>query len=490
VTKPGKKTKGPAGAAFKAALLPAAFIAAFGAVRLLASLNDFYIDEIWSFYFTLRMDSVFDAFMIDHDNNHILNTAYMYLAGGKPGWAFGRPEFIRLRLLSVLSGTVSLWLIWLIARERSRMEAFIAVALAGLSYPLVIYSSEARGYAPAILFSLLSFIITGAYLRKPRAFLLPLLWMSVAIGFLFHSSFIYVYLALGIWTLIEKAGEKGVAGALRGNIKLHAVPLAIAAALYIFFLRGMVIGGGAEGTLWGELQMMAGMLTGLPGKGAWGPVATAAVLLLSVAGLLALRGRGKGPVAFYLSVVFITPAATLAAMKPELIYFRYFLVIFPFIYLLAAASLASLYRRPGWGRPAFMAVMAVFILLNLASLWRFAIDGRGHYYDALKYMVDNSPEEEILIGSDHDFRNKITVIFYAAYFDKRHISYVDRNKRGANPPGWMIFHSLDVNYRPKERIYDSGLAYDLKRGYRYAGVSGWSWFIYRRADLPQPPPSP
>jgi len=484
VTKPIEKQREPGTSTYKTALLLAACIAAFGAVRLLASFNDFYIDEIWSFYFTLRMRSVLDVFMIRHDNNHILNTAYMYLAGGEPGFLFGRPEFIRLRLLSVLSGTASLGLLWLIARKRGRIEAFTAVVLAGLSYPLVIYSSEARGYAPAIFFALLSFIITGAYLKRPRFFLLPLLWVFVAVGFLFHSSFIYVYLALGIWSLFQLAGERGISGAVAGNVKLHAAPLAFVAALYFFFLRGMTIGGGAEGTLWGELQVMAGMITGLPGEGAWGPLAVAAVLLLCVtglAGLYAHQGRGKGSPVFYLSVVFITPAVTLVLMKPELIYFRYFLVIFPFIYLLAASSLASLYGRPGWGRPAFTAVMAVFILLNLAGLWRFYADGRGHYYDALKFMVANSPEEEILIGSDHDFRNKMTVIFYAAYFDKRRIAYIDTHKRKTAQPGWMIVHSLDLDYRPQESIYDSGNRYDLKKSYGYAGVSGWSWFIYRKA---------
>jgi len=51
-------------------------------------------------------------------------------------------------------------------------------------------------------------------------------------------------------------------------------------------------------------------------------------------------------------------------------------------------------------------------------------------------------------------------------------------------------HSLDLDYKPKERIYDSGFAYDLKKSYGYAGVSGWSWFIYRKAPAPASPASP
>ncbi len=463
-------------------LLLIACVAVFGLLRLLAACNDFYIDEIWSFYFASRMKSPFDAFSIKHDNNHILNTVYLYLVGDGPGFISGRPEFIWHRLLSVVSGTVSLWLLGRMALQRSRLEAFTVVLLAGLSYPLIIYSSEARGYAPAILFALVSFMLMRAHMDRPRSYLLPLFWATVAAAFLFHSSFIYVYLALGAWSMAQEIRSKGPAGAVKGLAKLHAAPLAFVAALYLFFLKDMVIGGGRLGGLWEEILVTAGMVTGLPVEGIYGLLAIFAVLLLSCIGLIGLAGYGSGEWVFYLFAVFIAPALTIAVMKPELIYFRYFLVSFPFLYLIIAHAMTRVYRRPVWGRPVYIVLLLVFIALNINSLWKFHSDGRGQYYDAVEYMTGSSQGDEILVGSDHDFRNKIVLGFYSTFFRGKRISYIDREQRAAAAPEWMLLHSLDVDYRPQRYIFDSGYRYSLEKSYPYAGVSGWSWFVYRRDD--------
>ena len=142
-----------------------ACLAVFGLLRLAASMGDFYLDEIWSFYFSRQISSPLDVFKLNHDNNHILNTLYLYMVGGEPFFFAGKPTFIPHRLFSVLSGVVSLFLVWKIASRQGRVEAFTALVLCGLSYPLVIYSSEARGYSPEIMFALASFSV-----RRKTAF--------------------------------------------------------------------------------------------------------------------------------------------------------------------------------------------------------------------------------------------------------------------------------------------------------------------------------
>jgi hypothetical protein len=50
----------------------------------------------------------------------------------------------------MLSGFVVLVLVWLAARRLSEKFAWVPLLLAATSFPLVLYASEARGYAPAL----------------------------------------------------------------------------------------------------------------------------------------------------------------------------------------------------------------------------------------------------------------------------------------------------------------------------------------------------
>ena len=209
-----------------------ACLAVFGLLRLAASTGDFYIDEIWSFYFSRQIDSPLGAFGLNHDNNHILNTLYLYIVGGEPFFLGGRPTFIPHRLFSVISGVVSLFLVWKIASRRGRVEAFTALILAGLSYPLVIYSSEARGYAPEIMFALASFLFVQARLSGSRT-AAPFFWACAPLAFLSHSSFIYIYAALFVWSALEEVKNNGVLTGAKRLAFLHLVPVVFSALYYM-----------------------------------------------------------------------------------------------------------------------------------------------------------------------------------------------------------------------------------------------------------------
>jgi hypothetical protein len=80
-------------------------------------------------------------------NNHVLNTLYL--------WALG-PKLVSdypYRLLSVACRIVTLAVLAWIPSRRAAIDGLFALVLAGSSYPLVLYWSEARGYAPAMLCS-------------------------------------------------------------------------------------------------------------------------------------------------------------------------------------------------------------------------------------------------------------------------------------------------------------------------------------------------
>ena len=108
--------------------------------------------------------------------------------------------------------------------------------------------------------------------------------------------------------------------------------------------------------------------------------------------------------------------------------------------------------------------------------------GRGQYVDAMKHMVENTPDDVVTIGSDHDFRNRAMVDFYAPRLaSAKSVSYY---KEDAWPPGgldWVILHSWAGQVAPPATVTDSfGHVYSLNRSYPYARLSGWHWFLYRR----------
>ena len=458
-------------------------VAAFGALRVASALNDLYIDEIWSLHFASRASSVIDVFSVRHDNNHILNTVYLYFAGSGSIFPSIPPVFIHQRLLSVAAGTFSLGVLAYIGLKRGFIEAMTLVLIAGASYPLVLYSSEARGYAPSILFALIAFALAGRWLKTRSAVILPFYWASVSLGLLSHSSFFYVLLALSGWSVAGrlKSGLDNIA--IRDLILFNAVPFAVLAALYIFFISGIAIGGGTRGDIFGATLHASKMAFGVPGTGWASNAAGAAIaLFFFVSGVLMELRSGSGRWVFFALCIVVAPALAIAAAKPEFFYFRYFIVSFPFLYILAAFVLARAFRWSSAGKALYAACMALFLLSNLYSDWRLATVGRGAYFDAMMFMADNAPGGEAAIGSDHDFRNKAVLSFYAKFLPEgRTVTYFDRNEWPENGPGWLILHSVDPGYKPYERTFDAGVEYSLAKSYGFAGDSGFSWHIYRKA---------
>lgn len=451
-------------------------IAFFSALRIAAAFDEFYIDEIWSLYFAVNAASPLDLITkVKHDNNHILNTLFL-MAIGKPAIS-GIADFFLYRLFSVVSGGVSLVLVARIAWKRFGFPAsFAAVALAGASYPLINYSAEARGYSPAIMFSLFAFISLQSYLKKRSLYLLPLFWGAASLSLLSHMSAIYIYAALLAWSVFHEFfhadGEKSVAGL----VKCHAIPAFSAAFLYFYFARHMVLGGGAKESIFEAVSQAFVLAVGSPAVFLPWVLAVLAALAAVGAGVFVIRASSEW--VFYACAVFIAPAVVIAIMRPDIIYMRYFLVAFPFFYLLCSFALCSIWGK-FWGKALFALVIILFITGNAYSLLKFfGNGGRGEYLEAMGMMARNTPGKTIAVSSDHDFRNKIVLEFYSGFLKDKSVRYIGFDD--AYPSDWHIIHSMDPDSKPVETAYNNGAAYGFAGEYRHRGLSGWSWFLYKR----------
>src|SRR5262249_34317686 len=130
-------------------LIVCVIVAAAGVVRLIGARGDLWLDEIWTLLLIAPVRSMGEILLdIGHDNNHHLNSIYLYLIGP-------HASPLAQRGLAVALGTATVVVAGLAAAPRGPARIF-AMLLFAFAYPMVHYGSEARGYAGLVLFLLLA----------------------------------------------------------------------------------------------------------------------------------------------------------------------------------------------------------------------------------------------------------------------------------------------------------------------------------------------
>jgi hypothetical protein len=134
--------------AVRATRIGVALCMVVGAVlRYRALWTDFSQDEIWSLTLVQGLASPLDVLTrIHHDNNHVLNSLFLYLLGDRADWT-------TYRLFAFGCGIAAIAFAAWIAAEDGGLAAVTASLLFAVSFLFVTYSSEARGYAPAVAFA-------------------------------------------------------------------------------------------------------------------------------------------------------------------------------------------------------------------------------------------------------------------------------------------------------------------------------------------------
>src|SRR5690349_4949517 len=102
------------------------------------------------------MRSPFEVFRLTHDSNQILNTIYLYYFGRGDSW-------LSYHILSVAAGTASVALLGWIGFQTGVFAGVSTLVFSAMSIPLIVSSSEARGYALAIFFAIASFVFFKNY---------------------------------------------------------------------------------------------------------------------------------------------------------------------------------------------------------------------------------------------------------------------------------------------------------------------------------------
>jgi hypothetical protein len=464
------------GSYFAFALVMLSFAALL--LRLYAAADNFWLDEIFTYF--LAMDQshgvteIFTGIKIEH---HLLVTLTMYLFGDQMNWEW-------YRLPSVITGTGTLALMAMSGYRRMRSGALIiTLAVAAVSYPLVVYSSEARGYAPAAFFSLAMLIFMETYWRHGNQLYLLGYWSTSVIAVLYHPAAVCIYLSLGLWSLVrEWRLGGGVRRVVRELALCHAVPLAFMTWLYFTVMRQWGSVGGDILPLTRVIGDTMAAALGLPMQAEYrlGALFLGGTLMISSLLILARQVRSDIWI-FYLSALLLTPALLLGINSRLYVYVRYFVVLFPFFYLMIGEAMDAVAGRFETAKVAVVGLCVLMLVGHSLTTADFLRVGRGGYLDAVTYMAANTPWPQVKVGGDNDFRNGLPIYFYSRYLPKdRSMIYFRLDAWPSEGPDWLLIHNTcSRDFIPQRFLKARGGTYRLEKSYPVLGLSGVGWHLYR-----------
>lgn len=466
------------GGARIAALATAVGLVAGAALRIDALGSAYWFDELWSTRLALTASGVAEIYAHAHDNNHLLNTVVLHWIGPRDGW-------LAYRVLPFACG-IALLVLAVFEPGRSASSRAMRALLLGASPVLVLLSTEARGYAPALAAALGAWLLLRRRLEGGGLVTLVAFETLLILGLASHLIFVHVWVASFVcaaWSLRERGASP--AAAVRELAALFAVPAVVAAAHAFAFVAPMQIGGGPAYGAAGFALRVARFALGMPD-------AAAAVVVagcLAVAALAAhLRDgwRARDPRwVFDATILLVSPVVLPLVLSPGVVAVRYFALQILFLLLALADRAADAIGRGGAMRLAAVTGVLLVLLSNTSLHRAFALDGRGRYVEALRHVAAVDPgADPVRIAGDHDSRVGLMVDFYARQVD-RPIRYVGRATARDDPPDWLIVHGLERDAVPPADVGVHGADYRLERSYGFAYLSGFRWDVYRRLTSPR-----
>jgi len=436
----------------------------------------YWFDELWSIRHALAATSLAELYARAHDNNHLLNTVAIY-------WVGSRDAVLAYRALPFAAGLAVLVLA-IADRGLTPLQRLVRTLVLGVSPLLVLLSSEARGYAPALAAALAVWQLlrrrfgaidgTGSWLPVAGLnLLLPL-------GLASHLIFVHVYVAAFLFAVYALRSRGAPAGeSARELTALFALPGSLAALHAVFFVLPMETGGGPDFTVAEFATRLVAFAIGIPEWSALCAVVGLFVAVLFGQHLARLRRAGDPRWVFDSVVVLVSPLIAPLLFSPGVIAVRYFAVSILFLLIALADRGAAELAAGGLRRVGACVALVLLGLGNATHLAEFARVGRGQYREALQAMADQQAgRAEIRVAADHDSRTRLLVDFHAREID-RPIRFIGRADASANPPEWFIRHAAERGEEALAQLGVHGRSYRFIARYDFAYLSGFRWDVYR-----------
>jgi hypothetical protein len=463
----------------------AAIMLAALVLRVLAARGELWLDELWSLYLLDEVAARHDLLWgLAVDNNHYLNTAYLYLVGADA------PVLLQ-RGLSILLGVATVAAAGLAMRASGPAAVLCAMAFFAMLYPFVNYGSEARGYAGQILFTLLAILLAERVVERPK--LGFRLGIVNVLGALFQPVMlgtIATLMAWTAWTALPPNGsflsrfsvaERTVRRAYSWTARL-LIPILAVIAFAVIHAGGYRINGTTPFSINGFVRGYGGLLKlllGLPDAMPDLFVLAAPVVALLLAAFRFPRADHRR-LSLYVMFLLALPAAMLFARLPNIQIPRYYLPSGAVFVMLLAELFASAWRAgPAW-RAAGFCMVAAIAAGNAVELSRLLENGRDQSAAMIREIAAEGPA---LVGSDQDIRNRPVIAYFAKRF-RLPLRYVLHAELCRAKPRWIVSSGGPDSMPGAIAVDEAGchLVFRKQAYYPQWGLSGLSWTVFRRVD--------
>jgi len=445
-------------------------------LRLLCARGGLWLDEIWSIQNLQSISNVGQIFWgISQDNNHVLNSLWLWFVG--PDAA---PILIRLE--AVVLGSLTIPIAAKFCARSGPAAALGGAALVAGSAIFVHYGSEARGYAGLILMIFIAAEVLENFLEEPANHRSRLVFgAAVAFGALFHLTMLTAAFTLIVATLariyFRSRSPRGVASA--------AIDLAIPAALGSLPALGFLVAGVltthkiqlGDQVPFTFARLARGLATlyeatlGLPyGLPLW--LAAAVAIILTGASLFLIPPERR---ILPLACLLLPPFAAILVQMPNVHIARFHLIGAVGLVVLFADVMARLWT-------ARQAAFALAIGLGLAignglHIAQLLALGRGDYEQFIARMERAGPAT---YASNMPAEVGRTVRFYDARLGRR-LTQVATSCQ--TPPDWFILSDDPAGEAARRSFGPPHCAapFKLDMVMQPAPLSGLRLALYRRA---------
>ncbi len=477
----------PAGRTIYLYYIPIAVIAV--ALRLWSASGDFWIDEIWSLdqlNIALRSGSAADvAALFFHANTHGLNTLYMAVVQSMTG---GDASDYAYRSLSVAAGIFSVFIAARIGNRQSPAGGLIAALLISLSYPLVHYAGEARGYSLMVFAGLSCFHLMSRYIKTPSPVIAVAFVAVSMVGLMSHLTFVVMQAGLGLWALSElHQRQQSIISMAAKLVPLFGLQIIALVAYGAVAMDNMVRGGDCCPELaLSSIGIMAGAALGFDAF-AHNTDGLLILVALACAGAIIwlVMQRDKTWVLYGVVVLAFPLAVWAMENKPDVIH-RYFLISVVFMLILLARVMAALWQAGGWQKWTAAVILVFYVAGNSSLLVQFSDGGRGQYKAVLNHILENSQSPQRITYFPTFSVGKTLGHHIRALQQSERLLLVPRTRESGEPADWYIDGYLygkppkPVITRTIEGFGD--VRYNLSQTFAQWGLSGDTYALYRLED--------
>ena len=214
-------------------------------LRIVAARGGLWTDEAWSVIYAAQARDALGVFLrINHDNNHHLYSLWLQAIGPAASPLLARAP-------AILAGSLCTVAAALLVGRRSKGAGIVAALLFAFTPTLVVFGSEARGYAMMLLAALLLLLVVSDCLDgRPLRAAPWLLAALAAFGMLSHMTMAAPVAIAATWFYLERRAEAGPQRALGDTVRLMGPALVATAAVVLFVFTaaalsptGMRLGG-------------------------------------------------------------------------------------------------------------------------------------------------------------------------------------------------------------------------------------------------------